>query len=137
MYEPTKLVTKMTNPLHRGSSSTCWVLVRDLAIKMYFFGVISWMQIILTKFLTNLFDEFFDEWQTTSSGPYFVLLPLFWAAQNNYCIEPGFQDVNFLSFFTFTTYYFLCMRIQHSCQHYYLKLVKSLKRYPKVPTAMK
>ena len=104
MYEPTKLVTEMTNPLHRGSSSTCWVLVRDLAIKMYFFGVISWMQIILTKFLTNLFDEFFDEWQTTSSGPYFVLLPLFWAAQNNYCIEPGFQDVNFLSFFTFTSY---------------------------------
>ena len=25
--------------LHRGSSSICWVLVRDLAIEMHFFGV--------------------------------------------------------------------------------------------------
>ena len=33
-------------PLHRGSSSICWVLVRDLAIDMHFFGVIGflWMR---------------------------------------------------------------------------------------------
>ena len=29
------------------------------------------------------------------------------------------------------------MRIRHSCQHYHLKLVKSLKKYPKVPMATK
>ena len=32
--------------LHRGSSSTCWVLVRDLDIDLHFFGVIGflWMK---------------------------------------------------------------------------------------------
>ena len=35
--------------VHRGSSSICWVLVRDLAIDMHFFGVIgflNWLVII-------------------------------------------------------------------------------------------
>ena len=30
-------------PVHGGSSSICWVLVRDLAIDMHFFGVIGFL----------------------------------------------------------------------------------------------
>ena len=29
--------------VHRGSSSICWVLVRDLAIDMHFLGVIGFL----------------------------------------------------------------------------------------------
>ena len=36
--------------LHRGSSSICWVLVRDLAIDMHFFGVIGFLWIKSTSY---------------------------------------------------------------------------------------
>ena len=35
--------------VHRGLSSTCWVLVRDLAIDMRFFGVIGFLCIKTTS----------------------------------------------------------------------------------------
>ena len=36
--------------VHRGSSSICWVLVRDLAIDMHFFGVIGFLWMKYTSY---------------------------------------------------------------------------------------
>ena len=44
------LVLYDLSALHRGSSSICWVLVRDLAIDMHFFGVIGFLWIKSTSY---------------------------------------------------------------------------------------
>ena len=36
-------MSQLEAPVHRGLSSTCWVLVRDFAIDMRFFGVIGFL----------------------------------------------------------------------------------------------
>ena len=41
---------KSSDPLHRGSSSIRWVLVRDLAIDMHFFGVIGFLWMKYTSY---------------------------------------------------------------------------------------
>ena len=43
------LFTLGSMPLHRGFKTLCWVLVRDLAITMHFFGVNGFLWMKLTS----------------------------------------------------------------------------------------